>query len=234
MTCRARRVRPIESDRAIGNLLCALSFTALLLAVRPARAELSPAPAPTHVNPSVRLSATAAASDVGVVPRRLVVADRLASSGTARTMFVARDPRVTNGRALDVGQIRARLHLQYGDGAAAGAFVVPAGAASGWVRDDPAGTAYRNRAAPHGVTQMRAIVVRPGRLAKLRGAGLGDTPLDIVVNFPIGNDPETRARIMPNVTAHRPVNAIPAVCAAPPGIRTTADLPQIVAQLGDR
>lgn len=62
----------------------------------------------------------------------------------------------------------------------------------------------------------------------------GDTPLDIVVNFPIGNDPETRARIMPNVTAHRPVNAIPAVCAAPPGIRTTADLPQLVAQLGDQ
>lgn len=55
----------------------------------------------------------------------------------------------------------------------------------------------------------------------------GDTPLDIAINFPIGNDPEVRARIMPNVTAHRPLNAIPAVCAAELGIRTTADLAQV-------
>jgi hypothetical protein len=59
----------------------------------------------------------------------------------------------------------------------------------------------------------------------------GDTPIDIMINFPIGNDPEVRARIMPNVTAHRPVNAIPAVCAAAPGIRTSVDLPQIIARL---
>ena len=60
----------------------------------------------------------------------------------------------------------------------------------------------------------------------------GDTPLDITIHFPIGNDPERRARIMPSVTAHRPVNAIPAVCAARPGILTTVDLPQIIARLG--
>lgn len=32
----------------------------------------------------------------------------------------------------------------------------------------------------------------------------------------------------PGYTAHRPVNAIPAVVAALPGIRTTLDLPQII------
>lgn len=60
----------------------------------------------------------------------------------------------------------------------------------------------------------------------------GDTPLDITIRFPIGNDPQTRARIMPNVTAHRPVNCIPAVCAARPGVVTSAELPQIFAWLG--
>lgn len=55
----------------------------------------------------------------------------------------------------------------------------------------------------------------------------GDTPLDITIRFPIAQDPETRARIMPNLTAHRPINAIAAVCAAQPGIVTSADLPQL-------
>lgn len=55
----------------------------------------------------------------------------------------------------------------------------------------------------------------------------GDAPLDITVRFPVANDRQTRAKIMPNVTAHRPVNAIFAVCAAAPGIVTSAVLPQI-------
>ncbi|GGC01030.1 dihydrodipicolinate reductase [Novosphingobium endophyticum] len=59
----------------------------------------------------------------------------------------------------------------------------------------------------------------------------GDAPLDITIRFPIGNDPETRSKIMPNVTAHRPVNAIPMVCAAKPGIVTSVDLPQILPRL---
>lgn len=59
----------------------------------------------------------------------------------------------------------------------------------------------------------------------------GDAPLDITIRYPIPEDPESRARIMPNLTAHRPVNAIPAICVARSGIMTTIDLPQVVAQL---
>lgn len=54
----------------------------------------------------------------------------------------------------------------------------------------------------------------------------GDTPLLVDIVFPVA--PEDYAAFTPGLTAHRPVNAIPVVCAAPPGIRTTADLPQIV------
>ncbi|MEV0248171.1 dihydrodipicolinate reductase [Nocardia sp. NPDC050712] len=54
----------------------------------------------------------------------------------------------------------------------------------------------------------------------------GDAPLDIDIRFPI---PLTRmAETAPGYTANRAVNAVPALCAAPPGIRTTMDLPHLV------
>ena len=58
----------------------------------------------------------------------------------------------------------------------------------------------------------------------------GDTPLDVSITFPV--PPELYAATTPGLTAHRPVNAIPYVCAAAPGIRTTVDLPQVIADLG--
>jgi len=54
----------------------------------------------------------------------------------------------------------------------------------------------------------------------------GDTPLLVDVHFPVPE--EDYAAFTPGLTAHRPVNAIPVVCAAPAGIRTTSDLPQII------
>lgn len=58
----------------------------------------------------------------------------------------------------------------------------------------------------------------------------GDTPLDVEITFPVA--PENYAAFTPGLTAHRAVNAVAAVCAAPPGIRTTVDLPQVLARLG--
>lgn len=60
----------------------------------------------------------------------------------------------------------------------------------------------------------------------------GDTPLDVTVNFPVPKN--CSAEVMPNYTAHRPVNCIPYVCAAKPGFVTTVDLPQIISFLGNR
>lgn len=56
----------------------------------------------------------------------------------------------------------------------------------------------------------------------------GDTPLDVGIAFPVAA--EDYAAFTPGLTAHRAVNAIQAVCAAPPGIRTTVDLPQVLAR----
>ena len=58
----------------------------------------------------------------------------------------------------------------------------------------------------------------------------GDTPMDVGIRFPV--PAERWAAFTPGLTAHRPVNAIPYVCEAPPGMQTTADLPQIIANLG--
>jgi 2,4-diaminopentanoate dehydrogenase len=59
---------------------------------------------------------------------------------------------------------------------------------------------------------------------------MGDSPLDLSISFPC--KPEDYAEMTPGLTANRPVNAVPFVCAAPPGIITTMDLPQVIARLG--
>jgi 2,4-diaminopentanoate dehydrogenase len=55
----------------------------------------------------------------------------------------------------------------------------------------------------------------------------GDTPLDMNIRFPVSA--EEYPKVTPGFTAHRAVNAVHAVCAAPPGIVTTVSLPQVIA-----
>lgn len=58
----------------------------------------------------------------------------------------------------------------------------------------------------------------------------GDTPLDVGIGFPVA--PEKYAAFTPGLTAHRAVNAVHAICAARPGIRTTVELPPILPLFG--
>ncbi|MDD9941607.1 MAG: hypothetical protein OXU20_11245 [Myxococcales bacterium] len=60
----------------------------------------------------------------------------------------------------------------------------------------------------------------------------GDVPMDVNIRFPV--PAERWASVSPGLTAHRAVNAVPFVCAAPPGIQTTIDLPSVVADLAER
>jgi hypothetical protein len=57
----------------------------------------------------------------------------------------------------------------------------------------------------------------------------GDAPLEVTLRMPIPL--ERMAQVSPAYTANRAVNAVPYVCAAAPGIRSTVDLPQIVTTL---
>ena len=54
----------------------------------------------------------------------------------------------------------------------------------------------------------------------------GDAPFDIAMPLPVPLD--DLASFVPAYNANGPVNAIPYVCAAPPGILTTEDLPHIL------
>ena len=54
----------------------------------------------------------------------------------------------------------------------------------------------------------------------------GDAPFDVALPFPIALD--DLGAHTPAYTANRPVNAVPYVCAAPPGIVATRDLPPIL------
>ena len=78
-----------------------------------------------------------------------------------------------------------------------------------------------------------ATSTRPGTVPGWNGWNVqvdGDAPVDVDIRFAI---PEGRmGEMTPGYTANRPVNAIPYVCAAAPGIRTTVDLPQIIPALG--
>ncbi|WP_194903790.1 NAD(P)H-dependent amine dehydrogenase family protein [Catenulispora rubra] len=58
----------------------------------------------------------------------------------------------------------------------------------------------------------------------------GDAPLDVDIRFAVPL--ERIAAVSPSYTANRAVNAVPFVCEASPGIRSTVDLPPIVAMLG--
>lgn len=59
----------------------------------------------------------------------------------------------------------------------------------------------------------------------------GDAPLDIAITNPVSKD--MLADVAPNKTPFRIVNAVPYVCRAEPGIRSTTDLPAIIPYLGN-
>jgi 2,4-diaminopentanoate dehydrogenase len=54
----------------------------------------------------------------------------------------------------------------------------------------------------------------------------GDAPMDLSMPFPVPL--EELGTVVPAFNANGPVNAIPYVCAAPPGLLTTEDLPHIL------
>lgn len=79
------------------------------------------------------------------------------------------------------------------------------------------------------------VVTQDGTEWDLRPSGWqllmeGDVPLDVAISYPVA--PEDYAEMTPGLTAHRPLNMVPYVCQAAPGIRTSVDLPQIIARLG--
>jgi hypothetical protein len=127
---------------------------------------------------------------IGVIPTKLVVVDKLDTpSAKAKTVYVSKDQTagITKGPGEDAGTISATFDVRYADGTAAGSFSLPAGMSdgtSGWVANKTTVAKYVNKDAPMGPTQAKVGVIKPMKLLKLVGKGLGDVPLDIFTAGP--------------------------------------------------
>jgi YVTN family beta-propeller protein/cysteine-rich repeat protein len=152
------------------------------------------------------------ATRVGVTATKLIVVDKTAIAGSAKFVFVAKDQSgaITKGAGTTVGDIAVELDVAYTDGSATGAFVIPAGASdgtAGWLVNKETVAKYVNRSAPGGPTETKVAVIKPGKLVKLVGKGLGDTPLDI-----LGAGEPTAQAAGEVVTAYRVTNGGEETC----------------------
>jgi hypothetical protein len=138
----------------------------------------------------VLATASLAYADIaGVVPAKLVVIDKIAASGKAKAIFVARDAGVHKGAGLDTADIATQLEVTWGT--TRGTFAMPAGAhdgTSGWVSNNAAVAKYVNAGA--GTTPGDAVkvsIVKPGQLLKVVAKGLGDDSALDLFEVPSGD-----------------------------------------------
>jgi len=133
----------------------------------------------------VVLATPALAANIGVVPKKLIVVDKLTAASKAKTVYVSKDKTagITKGSGTDPAQISVQFDWAYESGATSGAFSLPLGASNGtagWLVNKEKVAKYVNKAAPAGATQAKVGVVKPDKLLKLVGKGLGDTAADIL------------------------------------------------------
>jgi hypothetical protein len=114
------------------------------------------------------------ATDIPVTGLKLIVVDKTAVSGTAKAVFVAKDPGVAKGVGTDPATIFAELGVSYDS--VQGSFAMPPG--SGWVANKDTVAKYSNAAAPSGGA-VKVSIIKPGQLIKVVGKSLGETPIDI-------------------------------------------------------
>jgi hypothetical protein len=133
------------------------------------------------------LAVPAWALELGVSGRKLIVLDKLAAASKAKIVFVSADQTagITKGAGTDVADIEVAFEYRYGNGGAAGMFVVPAGAsaggaAPGWKVNRATVAKYVNKTAPGGPTGVKVAAIKPGKLLKLVAKSTGDTPIDIL------------------------------------------------------
>jgi cysteine-rich repeat protein len=126
------------------------------------------------------------AADIGVDAKKLIIVDKLSAADKAKTVYVSKDQTgvITKGTGTDVGDISVAFDFSYvGDFATSGNFILAAGASdgtSGWLVNKDTVAKYVNKNAPGAPTGAKVSVVKPGKLLKIVGKDLGDTPIDLI------------------------------------------------------
>jgi hypothetical protein len=124
----------------------------------------------------------AAAADIPVAARKLIVIDKTATTGVSKVVYVAKDAAVTKTADDDAAAISATFNVTYlgALGSAAGQFDVPAGLSNGtdgWVVDKDTVAKYTNKDAPNGPTGTKVAVIKPAKLLKLVAKTRGDSAM---------------------------------------------------------
>jgi hypothetical protein len=112
---------------------------------------------------AVLLAGATHAADVPVVPKKLIVVDKLSAASKAKLVYVSKDQAagITKGAGTDVAQIDVRFDVAYDGASVAGSFTLPAGASdgtSGWLVNKHTVAKYVNKDAPGGPTQAKVAV----------------------------------------------------------------------------
>lgn len=138
----------------------------------------------------IRRVAEISEGEIPVTTRKLIIVDRLSLAGNAKVVYVSKDQGagITKGSGTDVANISAAFSFGYDS--TNGAFAIPQGAlagTSGWKVNKTSVAKYINKSAPAGDTGAKVAVLKPGKLLKLVGKSLGDTPIDLLAEGePVG------------------------------------------------
>jgi hypothetical protein len=129
-----------------------------------------------------RRFATSAAAPIGVAGNKLIIVDKVAAAGKAKVVYVSKDQTagITKGTGTDVEAVSATFTFAYDS--VGGAFALPVGASDGtrgWKVNSAAVAKFVNKEAPEGITGAKVGVIKPGKLLKIVGKSLGDTPIDL-------------------------------------------------------
>ena len=74
----------------------------------------------------------AQAVDIPVIPKKLIVVDKLTVANRAKVVYVSKDQAaITKGTGTDVSQIDVQFSVAYGNSSAEGGFTLPPGASNG-------------------------------------------------------------------------------------------------------
>jgi len=118
-----------------------------------------------------------AGTEIPVTAKKLIVIDKVATVDKAKVVYVSKDTiaGITKGAGTDPADIEASFAFRY-DGSV-GQFAMPQGAS--WLVNKTTVAKYVNKEAPSGPGGAKVSVVKPGKLIKVVGASLGDTPIDL-------------------------------------------------------
>lgn len=116
---------------------------------------------------------------IGIDATKLIAVDKMATAGKAKVVFVAKDAGVDKGAGTNPSAIQVDFTARYANDSASGGFVLPVGD-PGWLANKTTVAKFVNKSAPGGSTEAKVGVIKPAKLVKLVGKGLGDTPFDVL------------------------------------------------------